>query len=83
MWPNLAGINRQASGGGWKLHDAGGRPKFMLLDEPFAGIDPIAVEDIQSIVAGLKSAVGNLLQIQRPQTYRSPTARILCVTAIS
>jgi len=30
------------------------RPKFMLLDEPFAGIDPIAVEDIQSIVAGLK-----------------------------
>jgi lipopolysaccharide export system ATP-binding protein len=30
------------------------RPKFMLLDEPFAGIDPIAVEDIQSIVAKLK-----------------------------
>ena len=29
-------------------------PVFMLLDEPFAGIDPIAVEDIQSIVAGLK-----------------------------
>jgi lipopolysaccharide export system ATP-binding protein len=29
-------------------------PKFMLLDEPFAGIDPIAVEDIQSIVARLK-----------------------------
>ncbi|OGB98770.1 LPS export ABC transporter ATP-binding protein [candidate division KSB1 bacterium RBG_16_48_16] len=29
-------------------------PKFMLLDEPFAGIDPIAVEDIQRIVAGLK-----------------------------
>jgi lipopolysaccharide export system ATP-binding protein len=29
-------------------------PKFMLLDEPFAGIDPIAVEDIQSIVAKLK-----------------------------
>ncbi len=26
-------------------------PKFILLDEPFAGIDPIAVEDIQSIVA--------------------------------
>ncbi len=31
------------------------RPKFMLLDEPFAGIDPIAVNDIQQIVAGLKS----------------------------
>ena len=29
-------------------------PKFMLLDEPFAGIDPIAVEDIQSIVSKLK-----------------------------
>ncbi len=29
-------------------------PKFILLDEPFAGIDPIAVEDIQHIVADLK-----------------------------
>ncbi|HNW76582.1 MAG TPA: LPS export ABC transporter ATP-binding protein [Bacteroidales bacterium] len=29
-------------------------PKFILLDEPFAGIDPIAVEDIQKIVARLK-----------------------------
>ena len=29
-------------------------PKFILLDEPFAGIDPIAVEDIQRIVARLK-----------------------------
>lgn len=29
-------------------------PKFILLDEPFAGVDPIAVEDIQTIVAGLK-----------------------------
>jgi lipopolysaccharide export system ATP-binding protein len=30
-------------------------PKFVLLDEPFAGVDPIAVEEIQSIVAKLKS----------------------------
>lgn len=30
-------------------------PKFVLLDEPFAGVDPIAVEEIQSIVARLKS----------------------------
>ena len=29
-------------------------PKFILLDEPFAGVDPIAVEEIQSIVAKLK-----------------------------
>jgi lipopolysaccharide export system ATP-binding protein len=31
------------------------QPKFMLLDEPFAGIDPIAVNDIQQIVHGLKA----------------------------
>lgn len=30
-------------------------PKFVLLDEPFAGVDPVAVEDIQKIVAHLKS----------------------------
>ena len=29
-------------------------PKFILLDEPFAGVDPIAVEDIQTVVARLK-----------------------------
>ena len=29
-------------------------PKFLLLDEPFAGVDPIAVSDIQSIVRDLK-----------------------------
>lgn len=32
-----------------------GDPKFLLLDEPFAGIDPIAVGDIQEIVRGLKN----------------------------
>ncbi len=31
-----------------------GQPKFMLLDEPFAGVDPIAVHDIQQIVSELK-----------------------------
>jgi len=30
------------------------KPKFILLDEPFAGIDPLAVDDIQGIVRGLK-----------------------------
>ncbi|MBQ2488202.1 MAG: ATP-binding cassette domain-containing protein, partial [Bacteroidales bacterium] len=29
-------------------------PKFILLDEPFAGVDPIAMEDIQNIVSKLK-----------------------------
>lgn len=32
-----------------------GDPKFILLDEPFAGIDPIAVSDIQDIIRGLKN----------------------------
>ncbi len=37
-------------------------PKFILLDEPFAGVDPIAVEDIQDIVAGLvKRNIGVLI----------------------
>lgn len=30
-------------------------PKFILLDEPFAGIDPLAVDDIQNIIEGLKA----------------------------
>lgn len=30
-------------------------PKFVLLDEPFAGIDPLAVDDIQSLISGLKN----------------------------
>ena len=37
-------------------------PKFILLDEPFAGVDPIAVEDIQQIVNGLaKRNIGVLI----------------------
>jgi len=31
------------------------KPKFILLDEPFAGVDPIAVEDIQEIVSSLRN----------------------------
>ena len=31
------------------------KPNFILLDEPFAGVDPIAVEDIQEIVSGLRA----------------------------
>jgi len=38
-------------------------PKFILLDEPFAGVDPIAVEDIQSVVRKLKEKnIGILIQ---------------------
>jgi lipopolysaccharide export system ATP-binding protein len=38
------------------------RPSFLLLDEPFAGIDPIAVGDIQEIIAGLrKKGLGILI----------------------
>jgi lipopolysaccharide export system ATP-binding protein len=38
------------------------QPKFMMLDEPFAGVDPIAVHDIQQIVAGLrKRQIGVLI----------------------
>jgi len=37
-------------------------PDFMLLDEPFVGVDPIAVEDIQTIVVGLKNrSIGVLI----------------------
>ena len=31
------------------------RPRFLLLDEPFVGVDPIAVADIQEIIAGLRN----------------------------
>lgn len=38
------------------------KPKFILLDEPFAGVDPIAVEDIQGIIASLrKKNIGILI----------------------
>lgn len=51
-------------------------PKFILLDEPFAGIDPIAVEDIQSIVANLKSRnIGILITDHNVQETLSITDR--------
>lgn len=51
-------------------------PSFILLDEPFAGIDPIAVEDIQSIVATLKSKnIGILITDHNVQETLSITDR--------
>lgn len=51
-------------------------PKFILLDEPFAGIDPIAVEDIQSIVAELKNRnIGILITDHNVQETLSITDR--------
>lgn len=51
-------------------------PKFILLDEPFAGIDPIAVEDIQSIVAKLiTKGIGVLITDHNVQETLSITDR--------
>jgi len=51
-------------------------PNFILLDEPFAGIDPIAVEDIQSIVAQLKTKnIGILITDHNVQETLSITDR--------
>ena len=51
-------------------------PKFILLDEPFAGIDPIAVEDIQSIVSRLRTKnIGILITDHNVQETLSITNR--------
>jgi lipopolysaccharide export system ATP-binding protein len=51
-------------------------PKFVLLDEPFAGVDPIAVEDIQSIIADLKTRnIGVLITDHNVQETLSITDR--------
>lgn len=51
-------------------------PKFILLDEPFAGVDPIAVEDIQKIVAELKNRnIGVLITDHNVQETLSITDR--------
>lgn len=51
-------------------------PKFILLDEPFAGVDPIAVEDIQQIVTHLKERnIGVLITDHNVQETLSITDR--------
>jgi len=50
-------------------------PKFILLDEPFAGVDPIAVEDIQNIVSKLKEKISESSSpiITYTKHFRLPT----------
>lgn len=51
-------------------------PRFILLDEPFAGVDPIAVEDIQNIVHGLKErGIGVLITDHNVHETLSITGR--------
>lgn len=56
-------------------------PSFILLDEPFAGVDPIAVEEIQSIVAKLKTRnIGILITDHNVQETLSITDRAYLLT---
>ncbi|NRA92647.1 MAG: ATP-binding cassette domain-containing protein, partial [Psychroserpens sp.] len=51
-------------------------PKFILLDEPFAGVDPVAVEDIQRIIAQLtKKNIGILITDHNVQETLAITDR--------
>ena len=51
-------------------------PKFVMLDEPFAGVDPLAVEDIQTVVYHLKEKnIGILITDHNPQATLSLTDR--------
>ena len=59
-------------------------PQFILLDEPFAGVDPIAVEDIQRIVEKLRlRGIGIDHRPQRAKPCTSPTGRICYLKAAS
>ena len=56
-------------------------PNFILLDEPFAGVDPIAVEEIQTIVAKLKAKnIGVLITDHNVQETLSITDRAYLLT---
>lgn len=53
------------------------KPKFVLLDEPFTGIDPIAIQDIQRLIADLKTKrnIGILLTDHNPRATLAITDR--------
>jgi len=52
------------------------RPRFMLLDEPFVGIDPIAVADLQEVIGGLKAkGIGVLITDHNVRETLSTTDR--------
>ena len=56
-------------------------PKFILLDEPFSGIDPIAVLDLQQIIFGLKkSGIGVLITDHNVRETLSVTDRAYIIT---
>src|SRR5690606_41765480 len=56
-------------------------PNFILLDEPFAGVDPIAVEEIQTIVSKLKRKnIGVLITDHKVQETLSITDRAYLLT---
>jgi lipopolysaccharide export system ATP-binding protein len=57
-------------------------PKFILLDEPFTGIDPIAIEDIQQIITDLckKKNIGLLITDHNPAATLSITDRAYIIT---
>jgi lipopolysaccharide export system ATP-binding protein len=55
-------------------------PKFILLDEPFAGIDPLAVDDIQAIIEGLKAkGIGVLISAHNVRATLQICARAYLV----
>ena len=57
------------------------RPKFILLDEPFSGIDPIAVLDLQKIISDLKaSGIGVLITDHNVRETLSVTDRAYIIT---
>jgi lipopolysaccharide export system ATP-binding protein len=59
------------------------QPKFILLDEPFSGIDPIAVLELQKIISGLKAGGIGVLITRSGKPCRSRTGRTSLTKAVS